>query len=59
VETVGAHLTERFAIARIRVHDLWHFPHRLIWKILAHTMGVFLNLQLDRPSLDLDDLLAA
>lgn len=25
VETVGAHLTERFAVARIRVHDLWHF----------------------------------
>jgi Transposase DDE domain len=56
VETVGAHLTERFAIARIRVHDLWHFHHRVIRKILAHTVGVFLNLRLHRPPLDLDGL---
>jgi hypothetical protein len=56
VETVGAHLTERFALARIRVHDLWHFHHRLIRKVLAHTVGVFLNLQLGRPPLDLDGL---
>jgi hypothetical protein len=59
VETVGAHLTERFAIARVRVHDLWHWQHRLIRKILAHTVGVFLNLQAGRPPLDLDGLLAA
>ena len=56
VETVGSHLTERFAVARIRVHDLWHFQHRLIRKVLAHTVGVFLNLQLRRPPLDLDGL---
>jgi hypothetical protein len=56
VETVGSHLTERFAVARLRVHDLWHFQHRLIRKILAHTVGVFLNLQLRRPPLDLDGL---
>lgn len=59
VETVGAHLTERFAVARIRVHDLWHFHHRLIRKILAHTLGVFLNLLLHRDPLDLDGLLTA
>jgi hypothetical protein len=56
VETVGAHLTERFAVARLRVHDLWHFHHRLIRKVLAHTVGVFVNLQLGRPPLDLDGL---
>jgi len=56
VETVGSHLTERFAVARIRVHDLWHFQHRLIRKILAHTVGVFLNLQQGRSPLDLDGL---
>jgi Transposase DDE domain len=59
VETVGSHLTERFGVARIRVHDLWHFQHRLIRKILAHTVGVFLNLQLGRKPLDLDGLVAA
>jgi hypothetical protein len=59
VETVGSHLTERFAIARIRVHDLWHFQHRLIRKVLAHTVTVFLNLQLGRDPLDLDGLVVA
>lgn len=58
VETVGSHLTERFAIARIRVHDLWHYQHRLMRKVLAHTMGVLLNLQLHRQPLDLDGLLS-
>jgi len=57
VETVGSHLTERFAVARIRVHDLWHFHPRLMRKVLAHTVGVFVNLQLGRPPLDLDGLL--
>lgn len=56
VETVGSQLTEHFAIARLRVHDLWHYQHRLIRKVLAHTVAVFLNLQLGRPPLDLDDL---
>jgi hypothetical protein len=56
VETVGSHLTERFGIDCIRVHDLWHFQHRLIRKILAHTICVFLNLSLNRPPLDLDGL---
>jgi len=59
VETVGSHLTERFAIAKIRVHDLWHFQHRLIRKVLAHTVTVFLNLQLGRDPLDLDGLVVA
>ena len=59
VETVGSHLTEHFAIARTRAHDLWHFQHRLIRKVLAHTVGVFLNLQLGRSPLDLDGLVAA
>ena len=59
VETVGSHLTERFAVARIRVHDLWHFQHRLIRKVLSHTVMVFLNLQLSRDPLDLDGLVSA
>jgi hypothetical protein len=58
IETVGSQLTERFAIERIRVRDVWHFQHRIIRKVLAHTIGVFLNLQLGRNPLDLDGLLA-
>ncbi len=57
VETVGAHLTELFGIARTRARDLWHYQGRLIRKVLAHTVGVFINLQMRRPSLDLDGLL--
>jgi hypothetical protein len=59
VETVGAQLTDRFALARIRVRDVWHYQHRLIRKVLAHTVVVFLNLHLGRPPLDLDDLVTA
>jgi hypothetical protein len=58
VETVGSHLTERFQIDQMRVHDLWHFQHRLIRKILAHTVCVFLNLMFGRPPLDLDGLVS-
>ena len=56
IETVGSHLTERFAVGRIRVHDLWHYQHRLIRKVLAHTVVVFLNLKLNRSPLDLAGL---
>ena len=56
VETVGSQLTERFGVAKIRTHDLWHYQHRLIRKVLAHTVMVFLNLKLNRPPLDLDGL---
>ncbi|HYE75460.1 MAG TPA: IS982 family transposase [Blastocatellia bacterium] len=59
VETVGSQLTERFGVTRIRVRDLWHFQHRLIRKILSHTVAVFLNLQLGRAPLDLDGLVSS
>jgi hypothetical protein len=56
VETVASHLTERYHIAQTRAHDLWHYQHRLIRKVLSHTVCVFINLQLGRAPLDLDDL---
>lgn len=56
VETIGSQLTERYSIARTRAHDLWHYHHRLIRKVLSHTVCVFVNLQLGRSPLDLDDL---
>jgi hypothetical protein len=59
VETVGSHLTERYHIAKTRAHDLWHYQHRLIRKVLSHTICVFINLQLGRSPLHLDDLVAA
>lgn len=59
VETVGSHLTERFAVDSIRVHDVWHFQARIIRKVLSHTVMVYLNLQLKRKPLDLDGLISA
>lgn len=59
VETVGAQLTQRFRVNAIRVHDLWHFQHRVMRKVLAHTVIIFLNLQLKRDPLDLDGLVSA
>jgi hypothetical protein len=44
IETVGSHLTEWFAIARIRVRDLWHLQQRVVRQVLAPTVSVFLNL---------------
>jgi Transposase DDE domain len=59
VETVGSHLTEHYHTAKTRAHDLWHYQHRLIRKVLSHTVCVFINLQLGRPPLHLDDLVVA
>lgn len=59
VETVGSHLTERFAIDATRAHDLWHYQVRIIRKVLSHTTMVYLNLQLKREPLDLDGLVSA
>ena len=59
IETVGSHLTERFSVDALRAHDVWHFQHRLIRKVLAHTALVFLNLQMGREPLDLDGLVTA
>jgi len=56
VEVVGALLCSRFRVDRIRVHDLWHFEHRLLRKILAFNLLVTRNLELHRPPPDLDGL---
>ena len=56
VETVGSHLTERYHIANTRTHNLWHYWNRLIREVLSHTSGVFMNFQLGRPPLHLDNL---
>jgi hypothetical protein len=59
IETGGSHLTERFGGHRMRVHDVWHYQHRLIRKVLAHTVAVFVNLTLGRQPLDLDGLVTS
>ena len=56
IETVNSQLTERFQITRMRVRDFAHYQHRLVRKILAHTVCVFLNLKSGRAPLDFDGL---
>lgn len=45
VETVASQLTRLFSIDSIRVHDMYHFTHRVIRKILAHTVAVAINIK--------------
>lgn len=56
VETVGSQLVEHFALTQVHAQDLWHFQHRLIRKVLAHTISIFLNLKFARPPLQLEGL---
>jgi hypothetical protein len=59
IETVIAQLCERFHIERVRARDRWHLTSRLARKLLAHTMGVFLNKLLGREPLQFEGLIAA
>ena len=57
VETVGSQLCDRFGLHELRVRDLWHLSHRLLRKVLAHTVAVWFNLQQRREPLDFDALI--
>ena len=52
-------LEQRFGPAQIRARDAGHLTHQATRTLLAHTVGVWLNLRQDREPLDLDGLLAA
>ncbi len=43
IETVFGQLAERFGIKRVRARDLWHLCHRIIRKVLGHTVAVWLG----------------
>lgn len=57
VETVIGQLTEQFHIAKVRARDLWHLTSRINRKILAHTLGIYLNSLLGREPLQFDGLI--
>lgn len=50
-ETVIGQLSERFHIEKVRARDRWHLTNRIVRKLLAHTVGVFLNKLLGNPPL--------
>lgn len=56
IETVFSQLTCRFSIKRIWARDEWHLANRVMRKILAHTLGVWLNTSLGNPPLQLAKL---
>jgi hypothetical protein len=56
VETVIGQLAERLHMERIRVRDKWHLSNRFIRKLLAHTVGVFLNLCIGNDPLHFESL---
>jgi len=57
VETVISQLTEHFHIEKVRARDCWHLTNRFIRKLLAYTVGVFLNKLLGNSPLHFAELI--
>ena len=56
IETVIGQLTERLHIEKVRARDRWHLVNRFVRKVLAHTVGVFLNKLIGNQLLHFDEL---
>lgn len=59
VETVIAQLIHRFRFTKVWARDQWHLISRLSRKLLAHTLGVFLNRKIGKSPIKFDGLLSA
>lgn len=59
IETVIGQLTDRFNIQKVRAKDLWHLSHRVIRKILSHTVCVVLNTNLGNSPIQLEKLIVS
>jgi len=57
VETVIGQLTDHLHMAKVRARDLWHLTSRINRKILAHTMGIYLNRMLWKEPSQFDGLI--
>lgn len=57
IETVIGQLDDRFHFNVVWARDFWHLLSRLARKVLAHTVGIFLNRKLGRPPIKFDGLL--
>jgi hypothetical protein len=57
IETVIGQLSERFHIEKVWARDLWHLTSRLARKLLAHTVGFYLNRQFGREPLQFEGLI--
>jgi hypothetical protein len=59
IETVISQLEQRLGLAKTRARDAWHLTNQVTRKILAHTLGVWLNIRQGREPLELDSLVTA
>jgi hypothetical protein len=58
VETVIGQLAMQFHFEKIRARDAWHLTSRIARKVLAHTLGIFMNRQIGRSDLQFEGLIA-
>jgi hypothetical protein len=58
VETVIGQLAEQFHFEKIRARDVGHLTSRVARKVLAHTLGIFMNRQLGQSDLQFEGLIA-
>jgi hypothetical protein len=58
IETAIGQLVDRFRCRQTKVKDLWHLEHRLVRKILSHTVAIWLNVRAGREPLQFDALAA-
>jgi hypothetical protein len=56
IETVGSQLTVRYHMKQARARDVWHLVHRVIRKILSHTVMICLDVQETNAPLSFDRL---
>ena len=56
IDTVFGQLVDRFLIKCVRTRDLWRPGHRLLGKVLGHTLTFLLNRGRDHPPLQLSRL---
>ncbi|HYQ92601.1 MAG TPA: IS982 family transposase [Candidatus Competibacteraceae bacterium] len=59
VEAMISQREQRVGLAKTRTHDVWHLTYQVTQKLLAHTLGIWLNLHQGREPLELDSLVAA
>lgn len=52
-------LEQRFNLAKTPARDAWHLTNQITRKRLAHTIGVWLNLEHGRESLQFDGVIIA
>jgi hypothetical protein len=45
IETVGSQLAGRYHMKTTRARDAWHLVHRIIRKVLSHTVMICINVQ--------------